>query len=83
MIYSLFELAIILAVLGLWYEFINWITTFLGWAGPFIGVLVPIVLFVVSNTDDNSSLSYKEIILISAVLSVLFMLFIMWNMDYI
>ena len=83
MIFSLVKLAFICVVLGLWSEFINWMTSFFGLLGPFIGAFVPIALLIINNSEDLSKSSIKGILIVSAVLSILLMLFTMWNKDYI
>ena len=76
-------LLFILAGIGIWYKFCVWITSFAGPLGPFVGVFVPILIITLSGQGSEYKLSLISIMLFCAVLSILFLLFIMWYMDYI
>ena len=72
-----------LAALGIWFKFCEWISSFAGPLGPFIGVFIPFLLIGISQNGVKSKAAFCDMALCYAILTILVLLYGLWVSDYI
>lgn len=72
-----------LAALGIWFKFCKWITSFAGPLGPFVEVFGPFLLIGICINKVKSKSDFLNVLFVCAVLSALFILYMLWQNDHI
>lgn len=76
-------LLFVLAALAIWGKLCMWISSFAGPLGPFIGVFVPLMVVGISQDGIRSKSQVWVMVLGYAVITILFLLYLLWMLDYI